>query len=63
MILETIKLHLKSRKGMDMPIKVVSMIILGILIVVFLYAGYSNWFGEISSGFVGSVEYPSTNGG
>lgn len=53
----------KSRKGMDMPIKAVSLIILGLLIVAFLYAGYSNWFGDIAGGFVDSVEYPSTNTG
>lgn len=46
------------RKGMDMPIKVVSIMILGLLIVVFLYAGYSNWFSDIANGFVGSVEFP-----
>ena len=53
----------KFRKGMDMPIKVVSVIILGLLIVAFLYAGYSTWFEDIASGFVGSVEYPQANTG
>jgi len=48
---------------MDMPIKVVSVIILGLLIVVFLYAGYSNWFSDIANGFVGSIEFPSSTGG
>lgn len=52
-----------SRKGLDMSIKTVAMIILGLLIVTFLYAGYSNWFGDIAGNFVGSVEYPETSPG
>lgn len=63
MINELKNASLDSRKGMDMPIKVVSMIILGLLIVAFLYAGYSTWFEDIASGFVGSVEYPQANTG
>lgn len=48
----------RYRKGVDMPIKTVSMIILGLLIVAFLYAGYSGWFQQIADGFVGSVKFP-----
>jgi hypothetical protein len=63
MLIQLTKFVVKSRKGIDMPIKAVSLIILGLLIVAFLYAGYNTWFGDIAGGFVGSVEYPSTNTG
>ncbi|MFB6216667.1 MAG: hypothetical protein ABEJ72_06840 [Candidatus Aenigmatarchaeota archaeon] len=46
-----------SWKG-NMSINTVMIIVLGLLIVAFLYAGYSNWFSDIGSGFVGSVEFP-----
>lgn len=49
---------LKSRKGIDLPIKTVAMIVLGLMVVAFLYAGFSGWFGDMANGFVDNVEYP-----
>jgi hypothetical protein len=47
-----------NRKGLDMPVKTVAVIVLGVMVVVLVYAGVSGWFSDIGSGFVSSVTFP-----
>lgn len=44
---------------MDISIQKLGMIILIILLVVLVATGFQNYFGDVVSGFVGSVSYPS----
>lgn len=47
------------RKGLDLPIKTVAAIVLGIMVVVLVYAGVSGWFSDLGQAFVGNVKYPA----
>ncbi len=46
------------RKGYQMPVRAVAAILLGILVVVLVYGGFQGWFGDVTSNFVGNVNYP-----
>jgi len=56
--LKTTKTLLKGRKGQNLSIKTMAMIILGIMVVVLVYGAFSGWFDTVVSEFTGSMSYP-----
>lgn len=47
-----------ARKGMSPSVKSVAYLVLAILFVAFLYAGFQGWITEAVDSFLGSITYP-----
>lgn len=57
--LKTGKLLLNSKKkGQNLSIKTMAMIVLGIMVVVLVYGAFSGWFDTVATEFTNSMEYP-----
>lgn len=50
------------RKGQNLSIRTISLIILGIMVVVLVYGAFSGWFDSVVSNFTGSIQYPNPRG-
>lgn len=48
-------------KGQNLSIRTMALIVLGILMVVLVYGAFSGWFSDISSTFVGNIDYPKVD--
>lgn len=52
----------RERKGQNLSIRTISLIILGIMVVVLVYGAFSGWFDSVVSNFTGSIQYPNPRG-
>lgn len=50
------------RKGQNLSIRTISLIILGIMVVVLVYGAFSGWFDSVVSQFTGNIQYPNPRG-
>lgn len=57
--IRTIDLALKHRKGQNLSIKTMAMVVLGILVVVLVYGSFSGWFDSVSNKFASNIKYPN----
>jgi hypothetical protein len=57
--IRTINLSLKHRKGQNLSIKTMAMIVLGIMVVVLVYGAFSGWFDSVSNRFASEIVYPN----
>lgn len=48
----------ERRKGMELPIRTVAAILLGILVVVVVFAGASGWLEQLATEFLDAVSFP-----
>lgn len=51
----------QKMKGQNLSIRTMALIVLGIMMVVLVYGAFSGWFNDISSTFVGNIEYPTVD--
>ncbi|MFB6204826.1 MAG: hypothetical protein ABEJ75_04220 [Candidatus Nanohaloarchaea archaeon] len=47
-----------DRKGIDLSIKTLAVIVLGIMVLVLVFASFQGWFNDLMGNFVGNVQLP-----
>lgn len=56
--IKTVYKALEDRKGQNLSIKTMAIMVLGIMVVVLIYGAFSGWFDTVANEFTSSMKYP-----